>query len=171
MIIREAHPRDVPGIARVVVDSWRTTYRGSIPDAVLDNLSYEQRARIWARAVDDPAAIVYVAETPAGEIVGAASGAPAPAEYPDYQGELQAIYLLAAYQGQGLGRRLFAAVAQRLAERGLHSLLVWVLADNPARRFYEALGGQPAGERPFVIGGVTLTLVSYGWADTRSLYS
>ena len=171
MIIREAHAADVPGIARVVVDSWRTTYRGIIPDAVLDNLSYEQRAQIWAQAIANPAAIVYVAATPAGEIVGAATGGPAPAEYPDYQGELQAIYLPAAYQGQGIGRRLMGAVAQQMAERGLFSLLVWVLADNPACRFYEACGGQPAGERPFAIGGVTLTLVSYGWDDTRPLYA
>jgi GNAT superfamily N-acetyltransferase len=171
MLIRAAQPADVPGIARVVVDSWRTTYRGIIPDAVLDDLSYEERARIWAQAIDNPASVVYVAATPAGEIVGAATGGPAPAEYSDYQGELQAIYLLAAHQGQGLGRRLLAAVAQQLAERDLFSLLVWVLAENPACRFYEALGGQPAGARPFAIGGVTLTLLAYGWADTRPLYA
>src|SRR4051794_33370832 len=93
MIIRAAQPADAPDIGRVVVDSWRTTYRGIIPDAVLDNLSYEDRAGIWVHAIDNPASVVYVAATPAGEIVGAATGGPAPAEYPDYQGELQAIYL------------------------------------------------------------------------------
>src|SRR4051812_25159541 len=165
MLIREAQPADAPGIARVVVDSWRSTYRGLMPDDVLDNLSYERRTQLWAEALADPENSIFVAETPTGEIVGVASGGPDRPDALGYAGELYAIYLLAAYQGQGLGRRLTAAVAQRLAERGLTSMLVWVLASNPARRFYESLGGTPLPEREMSLGGVSLTLAGYGWRD------
>jgi hypothetical protein len=48
-------------------------------------------------------------------------------------------------------------------------MIVWVLADNPARRFYEALDGQYVGERDIEIDGVKLREVAYGWADTGHL--
>lgn len=47
MIIRRAIISDAPGIAKVHVDSWRTTYKGIIPQSFLDGLSYEQRTKLW----------------------------------------------------------------------------------------------------------------------------
>jgi ribosomal protein S18 acetylase RimI-like enzyme len=169
--IREATPEDASGIARVHVDSWRTTYRGMMPDQLLDNLSYESRAHRWEQILSDPAGagFTYVAQDRSGQIVGFASGGPDRDEDPRYQGELWAIYLLEEYQGRGIGRRLTQAVARRLADMGMHSMIVWVLADNPARRFYEALGGQYVGERDIEINGAKLREVAYGWADTSHL--
>ncbi len=48
-------------------------------------------------------------------------------------------------------------------------MLVWVLADNPMRRFYEALGGRLLREKKVEIGGVALDEVAYGWRDTAAL--
>jgi GNAT superfamily N-acetyltransferase len=173
MRIREAGPADIPAIARVVVDTWRTTYRGILPAAVLANLSYAQREQVWTRALENQEnpATMYVAETETGEVVGVASGGRTDPRDARYQGELAAIYILDAYQGQGLGRRLIAPVAQRLAERGLQGLLVWVLADNPACRFYERLNGRRVYEKPIEMGGATLPLVGYGWADATGLWA
>ena len=42
MHIREATLDDVPGIARVHVDTWRTTYPGIVPAEHLAGLSYER---------------------------------------------------------------------------------------------------------------------------------
>lgn len=47
--IREAGCADATGIARVHVESWRTTYGGLMPDAVLDGLAVEQRQETWKR--------------------------------------------------------------------------------------------------------------------------
>jgi hypothetical protein len=49
------------------------------------------------------------------------------------------------------------------------SLLVWVLATNPARKFYERLGGQLVYETPTTIAGASLIEVGYGWMDSRIL--
>ena len=173
MRIREAGPADIPAIARVVVDTWRTTYRGILPDEVLATLSYAQREQVWTRALANQTNLpaVYLAETEAGAVVGVASGGRTEPPDPIYQGELAAIYILDTYQGHGLGRDLVAAVAQRLAERGLTGLLVWVLADNPACRFYERLGGRRVSEKPIEMGGATLLLAGYGWADATVLWS
>jgi hypothetical protein len=41
MIIRRAELNDVVGIAKVHVDSWKTTYKDIVPDEFLIKLSYE----------------------------------------------------------------------------------------------------------------------------------
>ena len=47
MRIRDAHLKDAAAIARVQVESWRTTCTGIVPADYLANLSYEGQARVW----------------------------------------------------------------------------------------------------------------------------
>ena len=143
MNVRAAVPADAHGIARVHVDSWRTTYAGIVPDKVLARLSYSNRERFWHNVLNerDSQNSVFVAESNVGEIAGFVSGGPEREGIEGYDGELYAIYLYADVQGQGTGRQLTVSVANALAKRGFHALLTWVLADNPACGFYEALGG------------------------------
>ncbi len=166
MNIRAAQPGDAAGIARVHVDSWRTTYPGILPAEVLASLSYQRRETAWAELLAHREGVNLVAEPPSGQIVGFASGGPNREDHPQFAGELYAIYLLATAQGQGVGRRLTHETMARLAEHGIHSMLVWVAAANPSRRFYESLGGQYVGSRIAVVAGVEIEEVSYGWADT-----
>src|SRR5215510_9715408 len=130
MLIREASLTDAAAIARVHVDSWRTTYAGIVPADYLATLSYTQREQFWRDTLSTPASsrCVYVAVHDTGQIVGFASGGPERSGDAVYRGELYAIYLLALYQRQGLGRHLTLAVVQRLLQCGLPSMLVWVLA-------------------------------------------
>jgi len=164
--IRDARPGEAAGVARVHVETWRTAYRRLLPDDFLTALSVEHRERRWREtiaAAERGEGIVVVAEA-AGEIVGIASGVPAAGRgRSGYDAELSTLYVLEAFQGRGLGRALLAAVAQRLADRGARSLLLWVLAEGPARGFYEALGGEEVGAQPITIGGTTLAEVAYGW--------
>lgn len=172
MLIRLAEPSDAHGIARVQVDTWRTTYRGLMPDSVLDGLSYDQREQYWHSLLTSPTDTLqwmHVAEDGTGQGIGFACGGTERENDPDYKGELYAIYLLADYQKQGIGRALSSAVAQSLVDAGINSMLVWVLAGNPSRAFYESLGGQYTREKAFTIGGATLTEVAYGWRDLHSL--
>ena len=176
MLIREARAGDARAIATVHVASWQTTYRGIVPDDYLAGLSVEQREPRWTVILADTtgpagAACAFVADTGGGRVVGFADGGPRREGDPAFAGELYAIYLLAEYQGQGIGRRLVASVTERLHTLGMASLLVWALARNPACRFYEALGGRPIGRKPITIGGATLDEVAYGWPDTRILYA
>lgn len=170
-MIREAAAADAPAIARVHVEGWRTTYHGIVPDEVLANLSVERREQRWVERLDkaDGPECVYVAEDNAGAIVGFASGGPEREGDPVYTGELYAIYLLAEQQGTGIGRQLARMVAERLAAMGHNAMLVWVLAANPARHFYAALGGVPVREKAIMMGDVSLTEVAYGWTDTHAI--
>jgi L-amino acid N-acyltransferase YncA len=171
MSLRPATPADAAAIARVHVDAWRETYTGIVPDAYLASLDYAARAARWRERLTTPGAgeCICVAADVAGQIVGFAGGGPQRTAIPGYTGELYAIYLLRAAQGQGAGRHLTRAVAARLAELDMRSLVVWVLAANPSRGFYEALGGQLVAEQPIAIGGVSLHEVAYGWSDLAPL--
>ncbi len=49
-------------------------------------------------------------------------------------------------------------------------MLVWVLRDNPYRRFYEDLGGELLHQhRDEELGATTVTSVAYGWRDLGTL--
>ena len=169
--VRSATLADANAIARVQVDTWRTTYGGIVPDAHLATLSYRHRESVWRQIIsrnrsDDSQ---FVAETDAGEVVGFASGGRELSGDAEYDGELYAIYVLEPHQRHGIGRRLVGAVVERLTFSGFDAMLIWVLQDNPSRRFYAALGGSPVRNRTITIGGADLPEVAYGWHDLALL--
>jgi ribosomal protein S18 acetylase RimI-like enzyme len=75
------------------------------------------------------------------------------------------LYVLKVFQGRGYGRLLVARLAQDLASQGYHSLIACVVKDNPARRFYERLGGRLMGEKVVEVGGKELVDMAYAWPD------
>ena len=167
MIIRIATADDAAGIAVVHVESWRSTYTGIIPDDVLASRSRTEREHSWRQMLAAPESegSVYVAEDRNGEIIGFISGGPERSGDTVYIGEIYALYLLASFQGQGIGRQLMRALVGRMVQEGTTTLLLWVLAANPARAFYERLGGQPVREKTEMIGGAPLLHIAYGWRD------
>ena len=170
MRIREAHPGDSRGIAVVQLDSWRTNFAGILPDHYLAGFTYEDREADWQELLSDPGArVVYVAENDGGEVVGFVCGGPEESGNPRYLSEIYAIHINRSYHRQGIGRRLIAVAAGHLREQGYRSLLLWVLADNPARGFYERLGGRLAGEKTNDFDGESVVEVAYGWIDIADL--
>jgi len=171
IIIRDATLEDIPGMVAVRIATWRTTYVGIVPDHVLDEQSQEKieaRWRQWHLEMK-PDDVTLVAEDN-GTVVGFAKGGAHWGDVPGYDGRLGGLYILKSHQRRGLGRRLVAAFAKRLAARGCRSLAIWVLARNPSRGFYERLGGTPVAEQPIDIGGVALPEVAYGWPDISVLF-
>jgi len=70
MIIRRAELNDAPDISKVHVDSWRTTYKGIIPNDFLNNLSYEQRTELWKRNISEEGNYIVVALNEMDKIIG-----------------------------------------------------------------------------------------------------
>ena len=156
------------------VESWRETYPGLIPEAMLASLSVEARAAAWSRTLAEAsqASGVFVAEL-ADNIVGFGSCGPQRAgalKIEGYDGEVSAIYVLRALQRRALGTRLLFAMASRLQASGFKAASLWVLRDNaPARRFYERCGGQMIAEREDVRPQGVLLEVAYGWSDLTQM--
>ncbi|MBA2693745.1 MAG: GNAT family N-acetyltransferase [Rubrobacter sp.] len=170
--IREATAEDAAGIARVHIASWRTAYRGIVPDAFLDGMSREESEARWRERLDEraPRVFFFVAEV-SGSIVGfAVGGARRSESLTEFDGELYALYLLADARGMGIGRRLLRAVAEGLSSLGFRSMLACLMAGNrSACGFYEAFGGRLVGSDTFEISGETIEEVAYGWDDVRGL--
>ncbi|AQQ53297.1 GNAT family N-acetyltransferase [Planococcus lenghuensis] len=167
MKIRKAVQQDAKGIAKVHVDTWRAAYRSIVPDEYLDRLTYGKREKLWERSI--PSGNVFIAVDSGGTIVGFADGGKErTGEYPDYAGELYAIYVLPECQSGGVGKSLFKKLEADLAEQGFSSMLVWVLADNPACRFYEQLRGVDVDRKTIEIGGKPLAERAYGWQQIGS---
>lgn len=160
--LRKGSSQDAKSIARVQVDSWQSTYRGIVADEFIDSLTYEGQSAKWARLKEE--AILYVIENEKAEVVGfATAGAQRNGNYGSYEGELYAIYLLQAYQGQGGGRLLFEAVKNALLASGYQKMSVLVLKGNPAVQFYQAMGGRLLGEEVLQILGEDYVEYVYGW--------
>lgn len=114
MKIREAGLTDAAGIAKVHVDSWRTTYKGIVPDEYLDKLSYEQRTELWIKNISESDNYVIVAETDEGDIIGFATAN----KRDDNTSDLTSIYLLEEYQGHGVGKQLLKDLFKYFKKEG-----------------------------------------------------
>lgn len=173
--VRRAVLEDLPAMALVHVNGWKTAYRGMMPDELLDRLTVESDiASGFGSGLKErrPEADQWVAQTSDGAIVGYAVAGPNRDPNPDFAGELEAIYVLDSHRGHGVGTVLVREVARFLLSTGRSSMIVWVLEQNPYRRFYERRGGAPAGKRigeSHRLGGGPVPEVGYGWKDLRLL--
>jgi ribosomal protein S18 acetylase RimI-like enzyme len=174
--IRPARLQDARAIARIEVETWRTTYAGMLPDRVLLRMSAERQAGTWAGFVRHRPGDVLVAEQ---RQVGAASGdivvvgfgncGPQRDSLFGYAGEVYTLYIAPEAQGRGLGRLLLLGLFARLVQSGHRSALIWVVRANPARFFYERLGGKMVLHRPIPLGGAPIEAIAYGWTDLPAL--
>jgi GNAT superfamily N-acetyltransferase len=165
-LLRSARPGDAAGIARVHVEAWRTTYAGSLPGAFLRGLSVPEHTARWTRMLRPGGDTVLVIEDGEAGIVGFGSAGPArQAEMPvgDWQGEIYTLYLLTDWQGRGLGRALIHGLFDRLVDAGMERIALWVVAANPTRFFYEAMGGRAVARRCEPFAGIMLDEIAYGW--------
>lgn len=137
---------DVPEIARVQVETWRTGYAGLLPAGVLAEATVDRATVAWSGAVTappSPAHRVLVA-LEQQSVVGFAAFGPAP-DGPD-GGEIHTLLVEPRWGRRGHGSRLLAATVDGLRATGAARAVVWVLAGDVASdRFYRSAGWQPDG--------------------------
>jgi GNAT superfamily N-acetyltransferase len=136
-------------------------------DMLLKLSSADHEARWWRHVLGRfrRRHYVYVAKHQTDGVIGFISGGPASESGLDPEAEMYALYLLDEYQDEGIGRALFLRLATHLNRECGHSLLVWVLSENPSRYFYEAMGGR----RTERMGIKEVQETAYGWADMAEL--
>lgn len=170
ILIRKAVVEDAEAIARVHVATWRSTYPGLIPDSILVGLNEDRHAAMWRRATGQPGGrdVVYVAEAAGEGVVGFASCGARRVDGLPYAGEIYTLYVQQDHQNRHVGRRLLKRCFRSLLMRGYPSALVWVLATNPARFFYQSLGGARVATRTEALWGVLMDEAAYGWRDLKA---
>ncbi|HEV2678261.1 MAG TPA: GNAT family N-acetyltransferase [Aliidongia sp.] len=163
--IRSARASDVQSIAQIDVETWRATYPGMLPDDLLTALDPGQRARQWSRFITHRPDDAMLAFDERERVLGFGScGIQRETTLP-YAGEIFTLYVGPDFQGQGVGRQLLLALFQRMIRGGLSSAMLWVLAANPSRFFYERVGGRRIADRQLDMGPFGVPAVAYGWPD------
>lgn len=160
--IRKAEPRDAAAIAEVHHEAWRGAYAGIIPHKALNAMISRRGREWWANAILRAASVLVVEI--GGVVAGYATMGRNRARELRQEGEIYELYLRPEYQGIGLGSRLFGAARQRLADRGLHGLVVWALEENVnALQFYAGAGGRDVAEGVEVFDQKALRKVAFVW--------
>jgi len=178
--LRAARPADAVAIGAVHVAAWRSAYPGILPDDYLARLSAARQAAHYDGAIRGPG----------GVFVAVASGTDVPLGSPPRvvgfttagrgrggmivgrrlgEGEVETLYVLDDWRERGIGRRLLRAAAGHLAETGCRSLYLWVLCDNPARWFYQRLGGTQAAVAPIKVAGQSVMQTAFVWDPIQRL--
>jgi ribosomal protein S18 acetylase RimI-like enzyme len=148
-VVRPARPDDVEAIAALHLASWRTAYKGFLPDDFLSGITLESRILRWQQALD-PSASPLTETTVAdadGTVLGVCSFGPRREPASETVGAIYVLHVRPDVTRRGLGKALLDDALRRLAARGFGASVLWVLRDNAnARRFYEAQGWSFTGE-------------------------
>ena len=171
--IRRAAKADATAIGRVHVETWQSTYAGLLPDKTLAQMSDVRQSAWWSRALADPkeARGVFVADDQDMGVVGFGScglvrDKPEGLDGREIRvGEVYTLYVEPDFQNMGLGRRLLDALFRQLRADGCDIAVLWMLADNPSRFFYEGLGGERIGQRVDTMAGVDVEELAFAWRD------
>lgn len=173
LVIREATRIDLPELVSVYHRAWVEAYARLLPVKLLSpNLPVFSLER-WEKTFHQPRTSTFVVEDLDGEMVGFGRAGPRRDVTSAMQrpvGEVQALYVLHRMQGQGGGRLLMEAMGQRLIADGFTGAICWVLTSNePAREFYEHMGGQRGERRQITLARKRLKEVSYAWPQLATL--
>lgn len=151
MHVRTARVEDAESIGRIHTVAWQVGYEHVFGAERLATMDVEERIARWRQRLAGKGDAIegielLVVEDDEREVVGwAASGRPEGDDTLD-TAELYGLYVDPATWSQGAGAALMRVTLERLADRGFHEAILWVLEDNPrARGFYERRGWHPDG--------------------------
>ena len=153
VVVRPAAIADARRMATINVRSWRTTYRGMLPDGLLDSRDVKaltddfvhtlanrrpRRSILVAEGGRGPIhrVVAYAALAPASEESAAGIDVPA-----DEVAVLQMLYVDPRWMRRGFGRALHEAILEVAQTLNYRKAVLWVVPENTgARAFYEAHG-------------------------------
>jgi ribosomal protein S18 acetylase RimI-like enzyme len=172
VVIRAGIAEDAEKIAAIFVETWRATYPGMLPDKVLVRMSDEAQGRYWARILASGRGreMIRVAAGTDGSLAGFGSAGPE-RHGAHREGEIYTLYVRPDWQNRGVGRKLICALFRALRERDCAEAMLWVVAANPSRFFYEAMGGTRSYERTEKLWGQDVAQIGYRWPDLAQLFA
>jgi dipeptidase E len=147
--VRYVQPEDIPGMARVYVDTWKAAYPGMIPQEYLDSLNYaswEERYRTRYAQMEGNHYAVLVKDS---QVIGVSSFMKnRDDDLPESCGEIVSIYVLKEHWSRGHGKRLMRFATGELKKLGFTDCCLWTLEQNSrAQRAYERFGFHRDGTR------------------------
>ena len=162
--VRRARPADAEAIARIYIEAWQDTYPALLPSRLLLTMTQDGQTQRWRNAITIAAReSVYVAEDANGKVAAMTSFGRSRDSGFGYDSEIYTLYVDPALTGMGYGRALLNGAFTTLNGLKHESCIVWAHAKNPARYFYEAMGGKLVAERTTNMMGIPVPEVAFGW--------
>lgn len=150
-IIRRMTVDDAEAVTDVLIDTWKTAYRGIVRDDVLDHQDREMLIGRRRKQYKD-----YIVAEVNGRVVGYCwyvNDNSFSKELSDIDCEIVAIYVLPEMARQGVGRKMFSYAVDDLKKQNREKMVIWCLKENySGRAFYEKMGGKISGEHKTHIG-------------------
>lgn len=154
--LRRAGPADAETLSRLGAETFTITFGHLYPAEDLEAfLSQTHALPMVAKELADPAMASWLAEAE-GVAVGYATVGPCKLPHPEVTpacGELMRLYVLPAWQGEGVAATLFAEALAWLRAHCAGKLWIGVWSENArALRFYERAGFEVVGGYQFEVG-------------------
>lgn len=142
--IRSGRTEDIDALVRIFRSCWLESYREILSEDVRNSMSEEAARQLWLPALaantDRETLVAVIGENPIGMArIGIDSDFPA-------RGHLFSLYVDPQYAGKGFGKVLLTTALERLSERGLAQISLWVFKANlGASGLYKKMGFEPTG--------------------------
>lgn len=138
--IRKATLEDVEDISNIYALSWKSAYKGIVPQKYLDELKCDfwvSSFQNWINNSIFTTQLIFENDMPIGCI---AYGNARDDKFANW-GEIVSIYLLPDYFRKGYGQKLLKTALIDMKTNGYKNCYLWVLKENSsARYFYESNG-------------------------------
>jgi len=164
--IRLATVSDLERVAGLHDRSWKNSYRGLIPDAVLATRTVETSLAMWRESFAAWPGNLWLAEDANDQLLGfCCAGAVTNVERSGpFEFEIYALHVAPENHRIGTGTALLMHQFDRMRSAGLSSAIVWTMAGNAqSRRFYERNGGTLVKTGSWDLDGHKIPDVAYGW--------
>lgn len=165
--IRPALGKDASSIAKVLVDTRRTSNRAHLPADYLAKISYEKAETEYRVGLSefDPKQIILVAHQ--GDLVIGFANGKATVDAPGEGSiELKELYVAPAHQRTHVGESLIREFMRAAVRKDVQRVYVWVLSKNRnARHFYEKFRARYVRDTERIIGGEKCELTVYVWDE------
>ena len=140
MNIKTATLYDVKEISYIHASSWKTAYKGIVPQEYLDNLKYDYWVSAFEKWISDNTIISKLAYVGNDAIGCIAYGKSRDVDLPDW-GEIVSLYVLPESWGKGVGKALLESALNDMHHKGFENIYLWVLEENlRAQQFYRKNG-------------------------------
>ena len=164
-MIRKAVKEDSYSIAKLIVESWQTAYKGLIGNDYLNSLSVLDRTDGWKNNILNQNEInhIYVYEED-NKIFGVIRFGKPDNELSNYNSEIHVLYVEPSFKRKGIGTKLFNFAKKYFIEKNTTDMIIWCLKNSiPSIKFYEKMGGNIVSSRKAVIHNIELEEVGLSY--------
>ena len=134
MIVRKATSQDALGIKKVHIQTHQYSYRGFLPDDILDGMILDDD--VVKRTAERIKTHDYFIAIEGDDVLAFVSIA-----YPeDKIVEIEAFYVLPSFQKKGVGTRMLDCIYKLKIAEGFEKIIAWTLKDGPSIGFYKKDG-------------------------------